>query len=532
MNSKEKENFTIERRDKNVLPASERWLPPAEFIRALDEKGYEQVAVTYREAVQIAEDVRAAGGRALIVGGFVRDHFFNKISKDIDLEIYGLPLEKLRAVIKQQRKTKEVGKAFGVMKVVVGNGLDIDVAPPRRDSKIGEGHRGFSVEFDPNLSITEAMRRRDFTMNSMGADPLTGEVFDPFHGREDIDRKVLRVTDPEKFGEDPLRVMRAMQFVGRFELTLSPESLKACQENLENVKTLPLERLYEEWRKLLLQSERPSVGLEIGKEIGLFKRFYPELEVLSSLRQNPEWHPEGDVWTHTKMVVDAMARIIRREKLVEDQATRLMLAALCHDLGKADTTIRKDGKYISYGHEKTGLEITRRFLEKLTNQSGFIKQILPLVAEHMWPIVLAKDKEKVSDGAIRRLATRTAPASIQELVWVGEADQRGCGVALEKRKEKDFSATGEFLSGQWLLDRADQLGIKKEKPAALTRGQDWIDWGCQKEYGKNIGELIKLAEKLRDVQNYEREQIQAATIHEIRSDQTGMKAIQKLKSLL
>jgi len=334
----------------------------------------------------------------------------------------------------------------------------------------------------------------------------------------------------QKFGEDPLRVLRAMQFAGRFELNLEPASLKICQDNLENVKTLPRERLDQEWRKLLLKSDRPSLGLETGKEIGLFKRFYPELEILSSLRQNPEWHPEGDVWVHTKMVVDAMAEIIRREKPEEEQSARLMFAALCHDLGKANTTTKKNGKYVSYDHEKTGIEITRQFLEKFTNKSGFIKQILPLVAEHMWPIVFGK--EKITDGAIRRLATRTAPASIQELVWVGEADQRGGGVPLEKRKEKDFSATGEFLSGRWLLDRADQLGIKKEKPTSLTRGQDWLAWGCKKEYGENIGELIKLAERLRDEQNYEKDQIAAAVKDELLKDPTGERVINKLRSFL
>lgn len=532
MNPEVKYNFAATQKDSGDHAGSECWLPPAEFARTLEEKGFEQVAVTYREAVKIAEDVKAAGGRALIVGGFVRDKFLGQVSKDIDLEVYHLPLTKLRQVVSRGRRTNEVGRAFGVLKVVVGNGLDIDIAPPRRDSKIGEGHRGFNTEFDPDLSITEAARRRDFTMNSIGVDPLTGEVFDPFGGREDIRQRWLRVTDSEKFGEDPLRILRAMQFAGRFQMKLEPASLKICQENLEYVKTLSRERLYQEWHKLLWKSERPSIGLDVGKKIGLFKKYYPELEILSSLPQNPEWHPEGDVWVHTKRVVDAMAQIIRREKLLEEQAIRLMFAALAHDLGKGNTTIEKEGKYVSYDHEKTGVEITKTFLEKLTNQTAWIKKILPLVAEHMWTINMAKDRDKISDGAIRRLANRTAPASIQELIWVGEADQRGCGVPLSQRREKDFSAGGKFILGDWLLERSKILGIEKGKPALLTRGQDWLNWGCEKKFGKSIGELISWAEKLRDEQEYDKSQIYEAVKEELRADSSGALALKKLKSLI
>ena len=528
----EKQNFTAERIDQKALNMADYWLPPAEFIQSLQEKGEAQLAETYRQAVRVANDVRAAGGRALIVGGFVRDYFFGKTSKDIDLEIYGLPREKFREVIGRGRKTNEVGKAFGVMKVVVGNGLDIDVAPPRRDSKVGTGHRGFQAEFDPDLSISEAARRRDFTMNSISADPLTGQIYDPWGGREDIKQHCLRVTDPEKFGEDPLRILRAMQFVGRFALTLESASLKACQDNLDSVKTLPRERLLEEWNKLLLKSERPSLGLEAGKKIGLFKVFYPELEILSSLPQNPEWHPEGDVWIHTKMTVDEMAQIIRREKLTEEQAAPLMYAALCHDLGKASSTVKKDGKFVAYGHEQSGLKITEEFLKKLSSKKDFTKKVLPLVAEHMWPVNMAKEKEKISDGAIRRLAIRTAPASIQELIWVGEADQRGCGVPLGQRRENDFSETGQFILGRWLLERAESLGVKHDRPALLTRGRDWLAWGCRKESGKNIGELIKLAERLRDEQNYDRQQIHDATKSELATDPTGNQAVAKLRRLI
>lgn len=506
--------------NKKPVKSIQRWPSPAEFINWLKKNHQDQVAATYHQAVKIAEDVKAAGGRAFIVGGFVRDYFFGKVSKDIDLEIYDLPPGKMRTVVRPGRQTKEVGKAFGVMKVIVGNGLDIDVAPPRRDSKVGTGHRGFSVEFDPNLSITEAAHRRDFTMNSILVDLLTGEIFDPFNGRKDIGQRKLRVTDPAKFGEDPLRVLRAMQLAGRFNLQLDPASLKVCRENLEPVKTLPRERLWEEWRKLLLKAEQPSMGLQTGKEIGIFKRFYPELEILSTLPQDKEWHPEGDVWVHTKMVVDAMAQIVRREKLEEDRAARLMFAALCHDLGKATTTEKKDGTYISHGHEEAGVGATRKFMEKLTKQSGLIKQILPLVAEHMRPILLYKEKDKVSDGAIRRLASKIHPATLQELVWISEADQLGRG----------FNRAGEFSAGQWLLERAAILGIAKEKPAPLITGRDWLAHGCRP--GKIVGELMRLADQLRDEQDYEREQVFAAVEKELREDATGQRAVEKLKNLV
>lgn len=195
-----------------------------EMIKRFRERGYEEYAEAYEKVLEICQAVKEAGGEALLVGGSVRDVFFDKLPKDFDLEIYKLEADEIKELVQKFGKVSEVGKAFGVLKVFLGNGIDIDVSLPRTDSKVDEGHKGFDVKTDPQMSIKDAARRRDFTMNSIVADPLTGEAHDSFDGLQDIRDRTLKVTDPERFQDDPLRVMRAVQFAGRFGLTIEQKS--------------------------------------------------------------------------------------------------------------------------------------------------------------------------------------------------------------------------------------------------------------------------------------------------------------------
>lgn len=504
---------------------------PDDFLEILKNEATEKHVEAYQRVIDLARAIKKAGGRALLVGGSVRDMKLGIISKDFDMEVYGLEAGKVEKIIEQFGKVSDVGKAFGILKMGFGEGIDIDVSLPRVDSKIGIGHRGFEVKTDPNMSIEDAARRRDFTINSMAADPLTGEVFDPFSGQKDLKERVLRITDEERFRDDPLRVMRALQFIGRFGLSLEPKSIRVIQEMTSELKDLPRERIFEEWKKLLLKSEKPSLGLAAGMTLSVFQEIHPEFPPLVKLPQEPEWHPEGDAWVHTLMSVDQAAQIIRREDLLGDQALTIMLAELCHDLGKAETTILSGaGRHISYGHEEAGEEPTRKFLESMGVDKAICVKVVKLVINHLKPTVLyTSEKVKnqpVSDGAIRRLAERISPATIQELVLVGEADHLGRGPFEDPEIPAQLLLPFGYLPGKWLLRRARAIEVEKSRPAPLTRGRDWLEFGYKP--GIHIGELIRLADQLRDERNYSREMI-FQSVNDIKEPE---KAIDKLTDLL
>ena len=313
-------------------------------------------------ATTIALAARAAGGRALIVGGWVRDRLRGHPSKDIDFEIFGLPQERLPGLLAPFGRVEAVGQSFPVYKVVgAGDGDAIDVALPRRESKSGRGHRGFEVIGDPTMTVAEAARRRDFTVNAMAWDPLTDSYEDHFDGRADLDRQVLRAVDPATFGDDSLRVLRAVQFAARFEFTLDPNTTALCRRI--PLDDLPAERVWGELEKLLLGAERPSVGFALALELGVVDRLLPELRPLVGCDQEPEWHPEGDVWTHTLMVIDQARRL--NGDLDRPGLITVMLGAVCHDLGKPSTTALIDGRIRSLNHEEAGVAPTLALLDRL-----------------------------------------------------------------------------------------------------------------------------------------------------------------------
>lgn len=450
-----------------------------------------------REIVlEIARAVAEEGGRALVVGGSVRDDLLGIAPKDFDIEVYGIAEEKVGDIARRFGVVSDVGKAFAILKLVV-DGVDIDIALPRREVKIGEGHRGFSVIADPGLSPQEALRRRDFTINAIAQDPLTGEVLDPFHGRKDLEERVLRVVDAATFVEDPLRILRAMQLVGRFGLKVDSSSFVLMQSMAETLREISPERIGDEWRKLLLKSEVPSLGLDFGMRVGAFAVLHPELVELDDTPQEPEWHPEGNVWVHTMWVVDEAAKIARREALDDAQALVVLLGALCHDIGKPTVTCTMDGRIRSPGHEEAGEAPTRRFLKALYVQSDTIDRIVGIVKDHMkpyryWLSETAKG-EPIGDGAIRRLAARIAPATLRELVMVTEADYKGRGPFPNDPLREYHAAT-------WLLARADALGVAQGPAASVVTGTELLELGYAP--GPHLGEIMRLANDLRDEKDW------------------------------
>src|SRR5688572_14200425 len=353
-------------------------------------------------AAAIARAVRHEGGRALFVGGWVRDRLLGIPSKDVDVEVSGLPAERLRQILQRFGAVNAVGESFTVFKVA-----GVDVALPRRDSKVGPGHRGFEVTGDPSMSIEEAARRRDFTVNAIAWDPIEEQYLDPFDGRGDLlDRKVLRAVDPRTFGDDSLRVLRGVQFAARFGLDMDPGTMELCRRI--PLDDLPAERIWGEIEKLLLRAPRPSTGFELALELGVVDRLFPELRALVGCPQEPEWHPEGDVWVHTLMVIDqARTRI---DDLDRPHQIALMLGALSHDLGKPPTTALVEGRIRSLEHEQAGIAPATQLLDRLNvHTMGGLdvrSQVLGMVAHHLKPLSFAMATPRAGDGAFRRLAQK------------------------------------------------------------------------------------------------------------------------------
>jgi tRNA nucleotidyltransferase (CCA-adding enzyme) len=423
----------------------------------------------------LCERLARVGGRALLVGGAVRDGLLGLGLKDYDLEVYGLPAEVLRRELEGAGQVDEVGQAFAVLKLsgLAGVSGAVDVSLPRSDSKVAPGHRGIAVVGDPTLTIEQASRRRDFTINAILFDPLSGEIVDPHGGRRDLAARVLRAVDPATFGEDPLRALRAVQLAGRFALEVDPETARLCASM--PLEELPRERLFGEIEKLLLRAARPSSGLALLRSWGFLPRVAPELEPLAGTPQDPGWHPEGDVWTHTLLVVDEAAAV--RDDLDHPRALALMLGALCHDLGKPATTAFVDGRLRSRGHEEAGVAPTVALLDRWNVHTllGYDVRAaaLALVAHHLKPGLLYDDREYVSDGAIRRLAAKCDP---DLLYRVARADCLGRG--------------GRFqpVAMEWFRERVRELEAHRPPPP-LLRGRDLLALGLSP--GPEVGRLLR-----------------------------------------
>ena len=424
-------------------------------------------------AMQVARAVQAAHGRALFVGGWVRDRLLSRESKDIDIEVYGLSSDALRALLAALGQVGTVGESFTVYKLGA-----LDISMPRRESKSGRGHRGFTVVGDPNLSVAEAARRRDFTVNAIAWDPLLEEYLDPVGGRADLQRGILRVVDPERFTDDSLRVLRGIQMAARFDLTLEPDTVALCRG--VPLDDLPAERIWGEIEKLLLKATRPSRGLTVAKEVRVVERLFPEIADLIGCEQEPEWHPEGDVWVHTLLVVDQAAA--RCADLPYPQRVALMLGAVCHDFGKPSTTAFIDGRIRSRNHEEAGVQPALAFLDRLNIHTldGYDVrgQAVGLVAHHLKPGMWHRAPDGVGDGAFRRLAKKV---DLDLLARLATADCQG--------------RTGAFdcSAMTWFLDRARALGVEHDAPAPLLRGRHLLNLGLSAgpRVGRVLGEVYE-----------------------------------------
>jgi len=415
--------------------------------------------------------------RSFVVGGCVRDWLLNIPNKDFDIEVFGVTYEQLTAGLSRWGRTDLVGRSFGVVKLRTPAGQTFDFSIPRRDSKVAPGHKGFEISFDPAITPKEAAARRDFTINALMFDPRRSEVLDFFGGQDDLQNRVLRHTS-RAFAEDPLRVLRGMQFAARFDLRAAPETLPLCRNIKNSFVELAVERVREEWFKWAAKSTVPSRGLKFLAETQWVEHF-PETRALIDTPQDPEWHPEGDVFTHTCHCLDALVKLQGWQSADTESRIVLSLAVLAHDFAKPQKT-RKEMKdcrlrIVSPGHEEAGGPLAEQFLARINAPNAIRDRVVPLVTHHLAHL------QTLSDRSVRRLAHRLEPATIEELIILITADQFG-------RPPRPQSISQNVRA---LQARAADLQVQLSAPKPILLGRHLIELGMRP--GREFGVILEAA---------------------------------------
>ncbi len=417
---------------------------------------------------RIAQAVHKKGGRVFFVGGCVRDKMMGIDSKDIDIEVHGIETSVLEEILDVNGQKIEFGKSFGVYNL---KGCSIDIAMPRKESCIGNRHTDFKIDVDPFLGTQKAAKRRDFTVNAIMEDVISGELIDHFGGAEDLRNGIIRHIDDKSFAEDPLRVFRAAQFSARFDFEIADETKKLCRKM--EVSALSRERVFEELKKALMKAEKPSVFFRQLYAMGHLEYWFSQVSALAGVEQSPKHHMEGDVFVHTMMVLDEAAKRRDRAKC----PLGFMLAALTHDFGKAVATKKTDGEIRSINHEKEGIPLVKDFMHRLTSEKNLIRYVLNMVELHMRPNMLAADKSSVK--ATNKLFDTSVEAA--DLIQLAIADSAG------KIPAGDFDQAEKFLS--------QRLTVYNEIMARPhVQGEDLIRLGISP--GPEFKELLDYAHKL------------------------------------
>lgn len=434
-------------------------------------------------ARRIAEKVAEQGGRAYYVGGLVRDKLLGMENKDVDIEIHGVTPETLAGILDSLGERTEMGASFGIYGL---KHYDVDIAMPRKERATGRGHRDFAVSTDPFLGTKKAAQRRDFTINALMEDVLSGALVDHYGGADDLRKGVIRHVNRERFVEDPLRVLRAAQFAARFGFSVAPETVALCASM--DLSALPKERIEGEVKKGLLKAARPSVFFEALREMRQLHTWFPEVEALIGVPQSSIHHGEGDVWNHTMMVLDQAAQY--RDRV--SNPFGFMLAALTHDFGKAVCTEIIDGTVHAYRHETEGLPIAEAFLRRFTGETKLMRYVLNLTRLHMKPNVAAEARSSVK--STNRMFDQAMDP--EALICIAAADDAGRITAKEKASCQDFLN--------------ERLAIYRDYMARpYVMGKDLLEAGLRP--GPDFSELLAFAHKLR-LAGVEKPKALAATV--------------------
>ena len=367
------------------------------------------------------QEITKAGGKVYEVGGTIRDSLLGIEHKDRDLLVAGVPMERLVETLKPFGEVFTVGKSFGILKFYPKKipDLCLDIALPRKEVSTGAGHRDFQVDYDPSLPVETDLSRRDFTINAMARELGSEKLIDPFHGEVDLQGRLLRMVSKRAFEEDPLRLMRGIQFAARFNLTIEPETLEAMKSTAPLIKFVSPERIAEELKKLLT-AEKPSVGFIWMEKIGLLKEVFPEISENVGVEQGNKLHKD-DVFLHTMRVLDASRKDVA---IPNADDLELMLSALFHDVGKARTKRfnKAKNRLTFYGHQTLSQKMARVRMNalKITTIGVNPENVCHLVENHMF-----QTKAFFSDRSIRRFVNKIGPDHILKLVDLRLADNRG-----------------------------------------------------------------------------------------------------------
>jgi tRNA nucleotidyltransferase (CCA-adding enzyme) len=405
-------------------------------------------------------------GKLYEVGGTIRDSLIagKPAPKDADFLVTGIPYQELSRLLREFGRVDLVGRSFGVIKFTPYRDNDepphtYDFVLPRKEISTGSGHRDFQVDFDHTLSVEEDLKRRDFTINAIARDIGTGEIVDPLGGRDDIRAGLLRYTSPRSFEEDPLRMLRAMQFAARFEFEIEPETYAAIKKNVKLIETITPERINEEFNKLLEKADQPSIGFKLMQQTGLLKLILPELEDAVGVTQPGPYH-KWDVFEHTLYAIDAAPK---------DLVIRM--AAVFHDIAKPVTRKVTRDRATFYNHDQIGARITKKALQRLRYGNEFIDKVTTLVEQHMFTT-------EVADKGLRRLIRRTGQELIFDLMELRRADTIAQGTGqtnddvdeLEQRIRDelhrkppfgfpDLAVNGEDLMQEFELQEGPLVGL-------------------------------------------------------------------------
>lgn len=435
----------------------------------------QHIIQTYTHLPAILHAIADQGATPYLVGGAVRDLLLGLPLKDLDIEVHGISVNALETILRQFGSVSLVGKVYGVLRV---HGLDIDWSIPRAD----EPGRKPKVHFLAQASVQEAFLRRDLTINAMGINLISYDLVDPFNGYQDLQHGILRATNPARFAEDPLRFYRVMQFLARFAMKPDAQLDDICKDiDLSGVSK---ERIADEFKKLFLKSKKPSLALDWLDSIGRLKEILPEVAALKGVPQNPSWHPEGDVFEHTKQTIDAAARLPYAD---DEEKLMMMYAALCHDLGKAATTQENEqGTIISYGHAEKGYTLTRQLLKRIVNDKSLIDNVATLVKYHMHPPQFVKQKARVA--AYKRLAHKLGPAlSLQQLGMLFLADRLG------RNPSKGEPLSGSDEDVQIFMHNAEHAHVLHRPEPPVLHGQDLMP---EIKPGPLMGKLLQQAYRI------------------------------------